>query len=72
LISGREKPLVGEKEMPLSFFYFKVGPFQDEKLFQDYDSFVDYILVLRWKSGIRGAYNDRNLSGVYASGCIAR
>lgn len=59
-------------ELPQDFFYFAIGPFQDQKLFPDETSFIDYMLMLRWKSGIRRISNDRNLSGVNASGFIAR
>jgi len=59
-------------ELPQDFFYFTVGPFQDQELFPDETSFIDYMLMLRWKSGIRRNSNDRNLSGVNAIGFVAR
>lgn len=61
-----------KRELPLGFFYFKVGPFQDENIFKDYNDFVYYMLLLRWRSGIRGEIKDDRISGVYSSGCIAR
>jgi hypothetical protein len=59
-------------ELPQDFFYFAVGPFQDQELFPDETSFIDYMLMLRWKSGVRRSSNDSNLSGINAIGFVAR
>jgi hypothetical protein len=65
--SGIEKD-----ELSQDYFYFQVGPFQDRELFSDETSFIDYMMMLRWKSGIRRSSNDSNLSGINAIGFIAR
>jgi hypothetical protein len=43
-----------KKELPLNFFYYSVNFLDDEMIFEkDPNGFSDYLLILRWRSGVR-------------------
>jgi hypothetical protein len=51
--------MLGKDDIPLDFFYIKVNHFAETKpVFQeDEESFGDYLLLLRYKSGLRKTWD---------------
>jgi hypothetical protein len=58
-------------EFSQDYFYLQVGPFADMELFPDPISSNDYMLSLRWKSGIRSKVEADKFYGLNGAKWIA-